>query len=159
MGVAALCTLLTACGQEHSQKKVDTFDVYGQLTGNTTQVYENRDCVFPRATFRVGDQVVVRGAANQILATGTLRATGNVHMVGTPGFCDMRFDVKNIPTGEAAYQVSVGSSGPVVVTEDKLRCKGTTVFSSASAFDILSGHTDVLASNGCVTGRLPEVGG
>ncbi|MGV7352562.1 hypothetical protein PJI18_09735 [Mycobacterium kansasii] len=145
----ALSTLLTACNQGESKKAVDTFNVDAIITGLGQK---GAPCVFPNARFTAGDQVVLRGAANQILATGKLRAIPRTQ----DDLCDMRFELKNVAAGEIAYQLTIGATPPTVVPLETLRCPTTLYLLANGAIDKFMGHNEPFRELSCSKEKIPE---
>jgi hypothetical protein len=117
--VAVECTLLTACGSDNT---TNTFSVDGAVANTMVQVFENGKCKFPDASYEPGQSIVLRGADNTILATDRLKV-GPDQKVGGMGVCELTFHFDKVKAGQAGYQVTVGSGGPIVVTEHQLRDK------------------------------------
>lgn len=147
--LASLLILSTVAVAACDESK-PTFDVYGQLTGTREPTSVESRCVFPDETVTEGDMVTVRGAANQILATSALKVAQRQYKQAN--LCDMRFDLRGIPTGEAAYQLTVGTTDPVVtVSQETLQCSDGT-FGLAFRGDLQKvWGRDVLSAR-CVTG-------
>jgi hypothetical protein len=137
--VAIAATAFAVCVGCGGGGGTQTFDVQGSLGGNAQKVRPNGDCVFPDGTYAAGEQLVLRGASNQILATSSLEGPQSEYAAS--GICEMPFSFKDVPAGEAAYQITIGSSAaPLVVPENTLRCSGGEFrLFARSAFDVLTG--------------------
>lgn len=107
---------------------------------------DRNKCAFPDATYHVGDQVVLRGADSTILSTDQLRLGDT--SAGTELMCDLDFTLDNVPAGEAAYQITVGSVGPIVVTEEQLRDEKTFSLAPRTSLDMLRGETAEMTVRG-----------
>jgi hypothetical protein len=116
--VAAAAAVLSCAGCGTAE----TFDVHGRLGGEADSVDGNGNCVFDTVIYEVGDDAVLRGADNTILSVDHLKK-GPDTRPGTGGICDLAFQFSKLRPGDAAYQLTLGVSRPVIVTEQQLRAK------------------------------------
>lgn len=117
VGVLAVAGLmLTGCGSSEPEKMTPTVKVSG-LANKITE--GGKACKFHEGTVRVGTEVIMRGADNQILGKSSLTPIN----VGEDSskLCVLGADFSSIPPGEAAYQVQVSGFDQVIFTEDELR--------------------------------------
>ncbi|APE16165.1 hypothetical protein BOH72_14015 [Mycobacterium sp. WY10] len=96
--------------------------------------------------------VILRGASDQILATGTLRENGGNDQAD---LCDLRFDLKHVPSGEIAYKLTVGKSGTLVLSPGVVKCGGTLVLIVRSTFEKVTQADEVLRAS-CSNEKLSE---
>lgn len=113
-GTVMVCLTLAACRMPHSTMTVD-----GKI--RTTAKMVNGTCDFTDAAYHVGDEVVLRGADNTILAIDHLHLPDVKPPPG--GACDLAFHFDKVRPDDAAYQLKVGSSRRIAVTEDQLGSK------------------------------------
>jgi hypothetical protein len=116
-GIVAVCLPLASCSEPPT-----TFDVDGKLSPTADEVHDNGNCVFAGTTYHNDDEVVLRGADNILLAFSHLKlGTGyRPSSAGQPR-CDMTFQLRDIRPGDVGYQLTVGSSRRIVMSEDQLR--------------------------------------
>lgn len=117
-----------------------TFDIDNGVSGTAEQAYENGLCEFYDASLQPGDPVVVSGADGTLL--GKTQLTLN-DVEPLTGFCALDFAIQGVRAGDAAYQLTVGSYPPLVLTQAELESK--YYFSARSAIDVVAGETEQLA--------------
>ncbi|MDT7764678.1 MAG: hypothetical protein QOC63_4098 [Mycobacterium sp.] len=100
-----------------------TFSVHGKLGAAADSVHKNGSCDFNGTVYHNGDDVVLWGADNTLLAFSHLSVGKPIRPSGPgqPGVCDLTFQFDDVRPGDAAYQLTVGSSRKMIVTEDQLR--------------------------------------
>lgn len=113
MSAAAVCLTATGCGT-HTTMGVDGLVRAPKDAGGKCDSTQ----------FKVGEDVVLRGADESIMAIDRLGAAKDT---APDGSCDFPFHFDKVKPDEAAYQLTVGSSRRVVVTEDQLRVKDFVV--------------------------------
>ena len=114
-GIVAVCLSSAACSAPPA-----TFDVDGKLASNADEVRDTGTCVFGDVRYHDGDEVVLRGADDILLAVDHLHKGNNFHP-GQHGTCDMTFRFHDVRPGDVGYQLTVGSSRRIVLSEDQLR--------------------------------------
>lgn len=110
LSAAAVFLTVAACGT-HTTMAVD-----GQVRAAKKA---DGTCDFT-TPYHVGDEVVLRGADNSILAIDHLRVAEHTSAEAS---CDLAFHFDKVRPDDVAYQLAVGTSRPIVVTEDELRTK------------------------------------
>lgn len=116
--------VLAGCGSQSHGTGEETFGVRGKLAGNTYFGVTNAgECTFVDGVYGPATPVVLRGADNQILASTTLSVGDDQFPNEGLALCSLKFNFDNVKKGETAYQITVGSVGPIVVTEHQLRDK------------------------------------
>jgi hypothetical protein len=114
-GIVVVCLSPAACSAPPS-----TFGVSGKIGATADMVHPNGNCDFAGTTYHKGDEVVLWGADNTLLAIDHL-VVGPDTRPGQPGVCDLTFKFDDIRPGDVGYQLTVGPSRKIVVTEDQLR--------------------------------------
>ena len=110
--------LAAACGSAPA-----TFDVVGKVGGQADEVHNSGTCRFGDAWYHRGDDIVLWGADNTVLATDQL-VKGPATRPGTDGVCDLTFHFGDVRPGDVGYQLTVGASRRIVITEAQLRANG-----------------------------------
>ncbi|MDT5366835.1 MAG: hypothetical protein QOC62_1266 [Mycobacterium sp.] len=89
-------------------------------------MYDNGNCLFNKTTYEVGDDVVLRGADNVIVATDHPRKGPDSHS-GPANVCDLTFQFDDVRPDDIAYQLTVDASRPIILSEQQLRDNGLEV--------------------------------
>jgi hypothetical protein len=106
----------------------------GKISATADNVHPSGSCEFADTTYHHGDDVVLWGQDNTVLATDHL-VVGPDTRPGRPGVCDLTFHFDNVRPGDIAYQLTVGSSRRIIVTEDQLRANGFELIPRAHGND------------------------
>lgn len=126
-GIAAVCILSAACSEPPA-----TFEVKGKIGGTADNVHASGSCQYGDTWYHHGDDVVLWGFDNTVLAADHLVA-GPDTRPGAPGVCDLTFHFNDVRPGDVAYQLSVGASRKIILTEDQLNTNGFELIPRATA--------------------------
>jgi hypothetical protein len=109
-----------------------TFSVHGKLGPAADNVTKKGSCDFNGTVYHNGDDVVLWGADNTLLAFSHLSVVKPIRASGPGqrGVCDLTFQLDDVRPGDAAYQLTVGASRKMLVTEDQLRATDFEVMPS-----------------------------
>ncbi|MCZ4550087.1 hypothetical protein [Gordonia rubripertincta] len=153
-GALALASLGAGCGSDGGSTKTETvtvaasaapaatFDISSGVSGSRDQPYTPRLCNYYDETLRDGDPVVVQGADGTILGKSELVSLAENSGDAAGPFCGMSFAISGVKAGESAYQLTVGSYAPIVVSQTQLESE--SYYSARSATDVIAGGTDPL---------------
>ena len=133
-GIVVVCLSSAACGEPAA-----SFDVSGRLSPLADEVLGSGTCVYGDTRYHVDDEVVLRGADDVLLAVDRLHSRGHGFRPSSPGqrgVCDLAFDFHDIRPGDVGYQLTVGGSRRIVVSEGELRATDFQVIPR------LHGHDD-----------------
>jgi hypothetical protein len=114
-----MCLSSAACGEPPA-----TFDVNGRLSPGADEVSDKHTCLYGDTRYHVDDEVVLRGADNNLLAVDRLHSAGRGFRPTRPGQageCDLAFTFHDVRPGDVGYQLTVGGSRRIVVSEAELR--------------------------------------
>ncbi len=120
-----------------------TFDISSGVAGSRDQPYTSGSCKFYDETLSDADAVVVKGADGSILGKSELVASPDNSGEAAGPYCGFSFAISGVKAGEAAYELTVGSYAPIVVTQTQLESK--SYFDARSATDVLAGKTQPLS--------------
>ena len=113
-GIAAAVLSSAACSEPTA-----TFEVNGKIGGTADDVHYSGTCKYGNTFYHHGDDVVLWGADNTVLAADHLQK-GPETGVGKPGVCDLTFHFRDVRPGDIAYQLAIGANPKIIVTEDQL---------------------------------------
>ncbi|AEF40244.1 hypothetical protein [Hoyosella subflava] len=127
--LTAACISITGCGSVPAPTpETDTFPTEGAFigaSGNLISTSGREACQFPDGRITTGDQVVLRGADNRVLALaeltplpGFVKALQNSDQ---PFTCAWSFTFDAVPAGEAGYTRELTGFDSLVVSEADLR--------------------------------------
>lgn len=151
LGLGLVSLALTACGATEKEAapaassepatalvnkdlftRIDTDDLVVQMMAGTDMVPYETVCKAAGGEVEEGDQVVIRDAGGETLAIGSTDAGaygeddgGTMPMRDVP--CIFTISIEDVPLGEKFYEIQVGDSTAITVTQAELTDPDTSI--------------------------------
>lgn len=118
--LVGLTTALAACGSEDAGD--GSFTATGMVREKGAATYGRGQCDID-SSLKGSPQVVIKDSSGSDLAFGSLNFVSGTYYDDVPPYeryCDFSFEVANVPSGEAVYQVTIAGIEAPRATEDEL---------------------------------------